>query len=313
MFAFRAAGVSWDEGRWATPELPPASCRRRTGRSESGRRGGERILPGVLQSSLSEPEGVPLTSRNEPRSGDEALRDRMARLSMASHELRAPLAGIKGTAAAVLESSQDVHRAEMLQFFRIVDVQALGGIMRDAFRDFVITTGAAVLAVLFAVTGAPAQQSPNGPVKKRMSLDVPMPAEAGADVQVTLTWDVDSDLDLAVVEPSGEYIHYGNPTSRTGGTLDIDSNADCNIDGKRVENIRWPPGEAPEGQYRVELAQYSSCGTSRSNYTVRIVNGASVQTSGEPSAANAPSLRLPHSPAESATRPAPSNRRKPSA
>ena len=150
--------------------------------------------------------------------------------------------------------------------------------MREALRDFVITTGAAVVAVLFAVTGAPAQQSPDGPVKKRMSLDVPMPAEAGADVQVTLTWDVDSDLDLAVVEPSGEYIHYGNPTSRTGGTLDIDSNADCNIDGKRVENIRWPPGEAPEGQYRVEVAQYSSCGTSMSNYTVRIVNGASVQT-----------------------------------
>ena len=150
--------------------------------------------------------------------------------------------------------------------------------MREAFRDFVITTGAAVLAVLFAVTGAAAQQSPDGPVKTRMSLDVPMPAEAGADVQVTLTWDVDSDLDLAVVEPSGEYIHYGNQTSRTGGTLDIDSNADCNIDGKRVENIRWPPGKAPEGEYRVEVAQYSSCETSRSNYTVRIVNGASVQT-----------------------------------
>ena len=45
-------------------------------------------------------------------------------LGMASHELRAPLAAIKGSAAAVLEASQDLHRTEMLQFFRIVDEQA---------------------------------------------------------------------------------------------------------------------------------------------------------------------------------------------
>ena len=135
---------------------------------------------------------------------------------------------------------------------------------------------AALVAAVFAVG---ASGSVAGPVK-RLSLDVPMPAAAAAaaDVQVTLTWDVDSDLDLHVVEPSGERINYLNTTSRTGGALDIDSNAGCNIDGKRVENIRWPPGAAPVGHYTVEVNEFNSCETSRSSYTVRIINGASVQT-----------------------------------
>ena len=137
--------------------------------------------------------------------------------------------------------------------------------------------GAAALAA--AVFAGGASGGVAGQVK-RLSLDVPMPAAAaaGADVQVSLTWDVDSDLDLHVVEPSGERIYYSNRTSRTGGALDIDSNAACSIDGTRVENIRWPPGEAPEGQYTVRVAEWSRCETSRSNYTVRIVNGTSVQT-----------------------------------
>ncbi len=45
-------------------------------------------------------------------------------LSVASHELRAPLASIKGSCAAVLDASPDPDPAEMLQFFRIVDEQA---------------------------------------------------------------------------------------------------------------------------------------------------------------------------------------------
>ena len=45
-------------------------------------------------------------------------------LGMVSHELRAPLAAIKGSAAAVLGASPALPRAEMLQFFRIVNGQA---------------------------------------------------------------------------------------------------------------------------------------------------------------------------------------------
>ena len=45
-------------------------------------------------------------------------------LGMVSHELRAPLAAVKGAAATVLGSSRVLDRAEVRQFFRIIDAQA---------------------------------------------------------------------------------------------------------------------------------------------------------------------------------------------
>ena len=45
-------------------------------------------------------------------------------LGIVSHELRAPLTSIKGSAATVLSGSPLPDRAEMLQFFRIIDEQA---------------------------------------------------------------------------------------------------------------------------------------------------------------------------------------------
>ena len=45
-------------------------------------------------------------------------------LAMVSHELRAPLVSIKGSAATVMGDSSVFGRAEMMQFFRIIDRQA---------------------------------------------------------------------------------------------------------------------------------------------------------------------------------------------
>ena len=55
---------------------------------------------------------------------EELERQRAGFLSLVSHELRAPLASIKGSAGTVLEASQVVSRAEMLGFFRLIDEQA---------------------------------------------------------------------------------------------------------------------------------------------------------------------------------------------
>ena len=55
---------------------------------------------------------------------DELERQRADFLSMVSHELRAPLTSIKGSAATVLEASPVPSRAEMLQFFRLINGQA---------------------------------------------------------------------------------------------------------------------------------------------------------------------------------------------
>ncbi|MGV9672034.1 MULTISPECIES: YfaP family protein [unclassified Gordonia (in: high G+C Gram-positive bacteria)] len=96
-------------------------------------------------------------------------------------------------------------------------------------------------------------------------------------VQVTASWDVDSDLDLILVEPSGSKIYFNEKTSSSGGELDLDSNADCDIDGKRNENITYP--QAASGTYTVYVNLYASCGTSSTNYVVTVsVGGQAPQT-----------------------------------
>ena len=55
---------------------------------------------------------------------DELDRLRAEFLGMVSHELRAPLAAIKGSAATLLQTSEDLDRAEMRAFFRVIDEQA---------------------------------------------------------------------------------------------------------------------------------------------------------------------------------------------
>jgi hypothetical protein len=97
------------------------------------------------------------------------------------------------------------------------------------------------------------------------------------DVQVTLSWDADSDVDLHVVAPGGDEIFYGRRVSASGGELDLDSNAACEIDGIRNENITWPVGQAPRGEYTVRVDYWNNCAVGRTNYTVRINNGGSVQ------------------------------------
>ena len=64
----------------------------------------------------------------------EALeRSRAEFLGLVSHELRAPLAAIKGSAATALTGSRDPDRAELRQFLRIVEEQAdrMDGLIAD--------------------------------------------------------------------------------------------------------------------------------------------------------------------------------------
>jgi hypothetical protein len=100
---------------------------------------------------------------------------------------------------------------------------------------------------------------------------------SSGDVQVSVSWDAPSDVDLHVVEPSGEELFYGHPASATGGQLDVDSNAGCTIDGRQIENVRWP-GLAPAGTYTVRVDYWDACGVGRTNYLVTLRNGLSVQT-----------------------------------
>jgi hypothetical protein len=83
------------------------------------------------------------------------------------------------------------------------------------------------------------------------------------DVQITLTWTTTADLDLWVTGPDGDKIYFADPTSPTGGQLDRDD-----MDGYGPENIFWPAGRAPSGEYLVQVDHYS--GASPSSYTVLI-------------------------------------------
>lgn len=93
------------------------------------------------------------------------------------------------------------------------------------------------------------------------------------DVQVSVTWDAASDVDLHVVEPSGEHIYWAHETSATGGRLDLDSNAGSAIDNVNNENIRWT--SAPTGTYTVGVDYWSSCGVAATRYVVTVNNGGS--------------------------------------
>lgn len=89
-------------------------------------------------------------------------------------------------------------------------------------------------------------------------------------LQVSLSWNQPNDLDLHLVEPTGEEIYYGNPTSSAGGYLDLDSNAGCSIDGVNNENITYPDSVTlPAGQYIVRVDFWSDCNvTDTTRYTV---------------------------------------------
>jgi hypothetical protein len=101
----------------------------------------------------------------------------------------------------------------------------------------------------------------------------PAPAASSAALVVTLTWDTEADLDLHVDDPEGNEIYHGAPLTfgadgGIAGELDVDSNANCLIDGRRQEDVTWS-SSPPSGAYRVLVDTPSLCGQSIAHWTVR--------------------------------------------
>lgn len=98
------------------------------------------------------------------------------------------------------------------------------------------------------------------------------------DVDITLSWSGNDDLDLHVIEPSGEELSFSSTTTSTGGTLvggdDIPS---CEDSGGHSENAYWGPGAATPGDYQVFVRNFGACDDDGASFSLDIsVNGESV-------------------------------------
>ena len=82
------------------------------------------------------------------------------------------------------------------------------------------------------------------------------------DLSFRLTWTGTADVDLYVQSPLGEPVNYGLRHAASGGELDVD----CNFRSEEfessefrhmcempMENIYWPHGTAPRGEYEFWL------------------------------------------------------------
>jgi hypothetical protein len=99
---------------------------------------------------------------------------------------------------------------------------------------------------------------------------------------VSLGWDRDVDLDLQVLAPNGKLVDAKHPTTDRAtpdhdpdpeadgvGVLDRDSNAGCQIDSLRRENLVFARRPLP-GRYRVHASLFQACGEASSRFKVSL-------------------------------------------
>ena len=119
-------------------------------------------------------------------------------------------------------------------------------------------------------------------VRTLTALSAPPSRSVQGDLVVTLTWDTEADVNLHVLDPLGNEIYHGAPSSQDAfaphssaspvghGILDFDSNADCIIDGLRQEDVSWET-TPPSGHYLVRVDTPSLCGQTSAHWIVRVV------------------------------------------
>jgi hypothetical protein len=100
------------------------------------------------------------------------------------------------------------------------------------------------------------------------------------DIQVSLMWDSHDDIDLHVThrfEGCLDTIFWRNRMSRTGGLLDVDMNANGPLQPHAIENIFWPFGNAPCGEFVVGVHFFRSwTGQRQIPVTIRIKSADSI-------------------------------------
>jgi hypothetical protein len=180
-----------------------------------------------------------------------------------------PAAVVGGTALYTLTSSQPFQQA-------LVAVDGYDGYFEVNLPapvtsvDLLVTFQQEQLSFNYGMVfnGAPVGGTPQGAGAFAQTRLI---AVGTGDVQVSVFFDSLADVDLHVVDPTGEEIYYGNRQG-VNGTLDLDANAGCGIDNPVVnnENITFPTGQAPRGTYIVRLAYWSACRVLQTKYVVTV-------------------------------------------
>lgn len=97
------------------------------------------------------------------------------------------------------------------------------------------------------------------------------------DFRASLSWHNYDDLDLHLIEPSGEEVYYGHPVSRHGGNLDVDMNAGAGRSRTPVENIVYERrGQMAEGLYQVSVKNFCQRETADVGFEVEMEFGGCV-------------------------------------
>lgn len=113
------------------------------------------------------------------------------------------------------------------------------------------------------------------------NLNACVPTIAPPELVVSLSWDRGADLDLVVVTPSGKIVSPKDPSTATVddegnpipgesvGVFDLDSNADCSGDGRRLENLVFDTRPEP-GRYLVYANLFDPCGENSVRFSVAL-------------------------------------------
>jgi hypothetical protein len=87
-------------------------------------------------------------------------------------------------------------------------------------------------------------------------------AKQGA-IEIGLSWENTNDLDLHVIDPTGERVFFQRKRGSSGGELDVDRNASCgSVTDRPVEHVVWTDDTPPRGSYTVCVHHFQTCGGS---------------------------------------------------
>jgi len=184
-------------------------------------------------------------------------------------------AALSGTAAATLDTASQPAGVQSTAA-KSSSGANLGCLLAGVAIGGVVLIAAVAAAIFFVIPMLDEFSSGDPSINPGGFPGVTEPALGTGDVQVTLRWSGDADIDLHVFDPFGEEIWFSNEEATSGGRLDVDGNAGC--DGSPpVENVFWPFGGAPSGNYDVYVVYYQECSFSGStDYEVTILTDGQV-------------------------------------